>query len=105
MIAAEDFATHPPNAVGHEGLFFDRFDAPPTATPLTPGAEGLYYNRNRHYAPVLGRFLQRDPNETGQETLSLTYHGQAFFVNSDGFNLNGVYGDGLNLLVFGGHTP
>ena len=80
MIAAEDFATHPPNAVGHQGSFFDRFDAPPTARPLTPGAEGLYHNRNRHYAPVLSRFVQRDPNETGEENVSLTY--EALSVSS-----------------------
>ena len=73
MIATEDGLAHPPNAVGHQGLFFDRFDAPPTARPLTPGAEGLYHNRNRRYAPVLSRFVQRDPNVTGEENVSLTY--------------------------------
>ena len=86
-------------------MFFDRFDGSLTPSPVTPGAEGLYYNRNRHYAPVLGRFLQRDPNETGQETLGLFYDGQAPSIASDGFNLNGVYGDGLSLFAYLDSNP
>ncbi len=80
--------THRRNAVGHQGLFFDRLEATgpgangaggpqllaaapvntlqPWATPpadLNP--RGLYQNRNRTLDPVLGRFLQRDPNASG----------------------------------------
>ena len=47
------------NTAGHQGLFFHRLN---TGVPsLSPGAAGLYYNRNRWYAPHLGRFLTRDP--------------------------------------------
>ena len=36
-----------------------------TAITLDATAAGLYYNRNRFYHPHLGRFMTRDPNETG----------------------------------------
>jgi hypothetical protein len=51
-------------ACGHQGLFFIRLDGSVDDPPLAPGAVGLYYNRNRWYSPYLGRFLQRDVNET-----------------------------------------
>ncbi|MDX2147443.1 MAG: hypothetical protein SFZ23_07955 [Planctomycetota bacterium] len=74
-IAADHLHAHPYLAVGHKGLFFDRFDrgvsdseaqgaAPPPAgsatpndpnyveTPLVvPFARGVYHNRNRTYIP------------------------------------------------------
>jgi RHS repeat-associated protein len=64
LVASESFAPHAINRVGHQGLFFDRFDGTASTPVLEPGAKGLYYNRNRSYSPTLGRFMQRDPNET-----------------------------------------
>jgi hypothetical protein len=88
-------SAHRRNAVGHQGLFFDRLEAvgPATtgglgaggrqlvadpalalsATPTSGNAaspRGLYQNRNRTLDPVLGRFLQRDPNASGQVNAS-----------------------------------
>lgn len=89
---------HAVNRVGHQGLFFDRFDGSETAPVLTPGASGLYYNRNRFYSPALGRFLQRDPNETGMAILTaLACNGEALDILLQGFNAAVLYGDGMNL--------
>jgi hypothetical protein len=65
--------------VGHQGLFFDRLDAVATADPLVVGGRGIYQNRNRSYDPVLGRFLQRDPNGSGVPVLAaMAMHGGRF---------------------------
>ena len=65
----------PLNRIGHKGLFMDRLDkglADPTTHAdiprLEPLSSVLYQNRNRTYSPQFGRFIQRDPNETGQST-------------------------------------
>lgn len=68
VLNADELAAAPPiSRVGHQGLFFDRFNSlledPP---PLDRDANGLYHARNRSCNPLLGRFMQRDPNETGQ---------------------------------------
>lgn len=68
--------------LGHQGLFLDRIDADclhPTlaVNPVSqPAVVGLYQNRNRTYAPGIGRFLQRDPNASGLNTaLNRSPHG------------------------------
>ena len=115
-VAAEHF-TDPPvlNRVGHQGLFYERFSTdanappgsdacmalPPGACGPAPGSTGLYYNRNRHYNPALGRFLQRDPNETALPLLSsLAQQGQAFAVSGGPFDAMGLFADGLNLFAY-----
>jgi hypothetical protein len=47
--------------MGHQGLFFDRFDFTPGQPPLELGAgvRGVYSNRNRSYSAILGRFFGR----------------------------------------------
>ncbi len=63
----------PMNRIGHKGLFMDRLDVS-AANPgtyadnprLAPFSTVLYQNRNRTYSPQLGRFIQREPNESGQ---------------------------------------
>jgi hypothetical protein len=77
----------PPQAYpdcGHKGLFFDNLDQGVTAPVgvtdnprLKPGHRGMYYVRNRTYAPHLGRFLQRDPNATAQHATTQAWHGSA----------------------------
>ncbi len=66
----------PETAMGHQGLFFYRLDGDGTAAALTPASVGLYYNRARWYSPALGRFVQRDMNESGLPLpLGFTMHG------------------------------
>ena len=91
----------PPHAIGHQGLFFVRFDGIPDDPPLETGAKGLYYNRNRWYSPELGRFMQRDVNETALPTVtSLAYHGEAIDAVIAKFDGRQQYSDGLNLFVY-----
>ncbi|MCG8403786.1 MAG: hypothetical protein MI923_01180, partial [Phycisphaerales bacterium] len=58
LVAVDSFGTHAINRIGHQGLFFDRFDGGIHDPVLAPGAAGLYYNRNRMYSPSMGRFIQ-----------------------------------------------
>ncbi|MCW5757388.1 MAG: hypothetical protein KIT54_09150 [Phycisphaeraceae bacterium] len=67
------------DSVGHQGLFAERLDAVTTADPLDAGSRVAWHNRNRTFLPDLGRFAQRDPNETGQAArATLNMHGTAF---------------------------
>jgi hypothetical protein len=110
------------NRVGHKGLFFDRYDTPhawvpgsgidglpPTlAAPTTGsvgqagswasgGVKGLYYNRNRHFSPNLGRFVQRDPNATGLVLAATpSMHGQQVMTDLQPFDVEFHYLDGPN---------
>ncbi len=68
LLAAKDTdtgGTIPHSHIGHQGLFFYRFNPQTgdTAT-LSTTAVGLYFNRNRWYSPHLGRFMTRDPRGT-----------------------------------------
>ncbi len=72
---------------GHQGLWFD---------PET----GLYFTPGRYYDPILGRWLQRDPYETGlMLTGGNTWGGYpvAPGVSVDGM---GQYGDGPSLYEY-----
>jgi YD repeat-containing protein len=110
------------NRVGHKGLFFDRYDTPhawvpgsgidglpPTlAAPTTGsvgqagswasgGVKGLYFNRNRHFSPNLGRFVQRDPNATGLVLAAVpAMHGQRVGISLQPFDAEFHYQDGPN---------
>ena len=111
-VAAEHF-TDPPvlNRLGHQGLFFENFDDPAaglTATTAAPGAvtTGVYHNRNRHYSPALGRFLQRDPNETGQPVIKdLAAFGQPPCNCPNNIDIMEAYQDGANLFEYVGSSP
>ncbi len=97
---------HAVNRVGHQGLFFDRLDAGETDPVLAPGASGLYYNRNRFYSPSLGRFLQRDPNETGLAILTaLASNAESIQILLSGFDPRALYAGGMNLYEFAGSNP
>lgn len=65
LLYAEDLQAAAWSRIGHQGLFFDRLDAPQGYRDLSPMAVGQYQNRNRTYDPTVGRWLQRDPNGTG----------------------------------------
>ena len=107
----------PHNAIGHQGLFFERFYAAAgesllTDPPLTladPAAglpTGLYHNRNRWYSPSLGRFINRDPNETAMPLVAaLVSNGESCWILLNAFDPTGHYADGLNLYAYLGSNP
>lgn len=96
----------PRNRVGHQGLFFERYDGLNTDPPLTIGARGLYYNRNRWYDAANGRFLSQDMNATGTLALSqLAYHGERFETSLESVALLTLYGNGRNLFAYQGSNP
>ncbi len=106
VAVAESFGPHPVNRLGHHGLFFDHFLAAADGRVLVPGAAGVYYARNRHYHPGLGRWLQRDPNATGLAVLgALAGQGQAAATSLEAPDLTALYGDGPNLYAYVGSDP
>jgi len=106
VLVAESFASHAVNRVGHQGLFFERYDGTSFRQTVSPTENGLYYNRNRFYDPSLGRFIQRDPNETGIPIIAaLAMNGQAVDVLLSGFDPEAVYAFGLNLYEYVGSNP
>jgi hypothetical protein len=103
---AESFTQHPVNRLGHQGLFFERFDAGPYDPALVPGARGLCHARNRWYDPVTGRWTTRDPNETALPiAMAGAMNGTLLDVYLGGFSVQGQYGDGLNLLQYERSNP
>lgn len=64
---------------------------------LVPPATNYVHMRNRAYAPGLGRFFQRDMNQTGSALNSIeAYHGAGAFPAVAAMDMQGLYGDGLN---------
>lgn len=105
------FAVSEPHA-GHKGLFFDRLDAGVvdpysfTETPrLEHGAVVLGYNRNRTLHSGLGRFLQKDPNATGQLLLAQAFHGAAPRCHVVSASLESWYADGANVFAYLRNSP
>jgi hypothetical protein len=107
LAARDDFGNHAVNRVGHQGLFFERFDgtyadgtldiAPPGAA-LGPIGIGLYFARNRFYGPGIGRWTTADPNATGVPILStLAHHGELVDQAIDALEGGSLYVDGCNL--------
>ena len=96
----------PAMGVGHQGLFFIRFDGEPDDPPLAVGARGLYYNRNRWYSPELGRFITRDVNETALPIITaLAFNGETLANFLDSFDGQTLYGGGMNLYEYVGSDP
>lgn len=94
------------NRAGHHGLFFDRFNSTYGAPFIKRNALGLYDARNRSYDQTLGRFLQRDPNETGMTLITAAaMSGQSWEILLDGFDPQGHYGDGMSLYQYLGSNP
>jgi hypothetical protein len=101
LLATEQYGTFSPSKIGHQGLFFDRFDAAITQPPLVSGAFGLFENRNRSYSPTLGRFMQDDPNGSGQVFMnSLARLGEALNSEISTVHLDLMYPDGLNAHLY-----
>ena len=88
--ATIDFETYPEQLatnVGHQGLFWD-FES------------WLVHNRARTYNPDLGRFMQRDPNETALLFVTaLMRNGQAHRLVYT-LSAGDQYGDGLNIYAY-----
>ena len=107
----------PHNAIGHQGLFFERFYAaageslltdPPltVADPAAGVPAGLYHNRNRWYSPSLGRFTTRDPRATGSSiTREVAAHGTVLTVQVLPAEPVTHYGDGMQLYLVGFRGP
>jgi hypothetical protein len=97
---------HPVLRVGFQGLFADRLETDPTRQPLEPEAPVLIHARNRTYHPKLGRWLQRDPNATGQPLLeALAVNGQGFGSLMAMFSLDTHFADGANAYQFALSNP
>ena len=87
LLAAKDTdtgGTIPHSHIGHQGLFFYRFNPQTgdTAT-LSTTAIGLYFNRNRWYSPHLGRFMTRDPRGTSMPGFAQPCPQSAFGAGCD----------------------
>jgi hypothetical protein len=103
---------HPVLHCGHKALFVDRLDVGVLSSNfvayerIIPFGHVLVHNRNRIYSPQSGRFLQRDPNETGMNLLAATgYGGRGAAALSIAFGLEGHYGDGMNAYEYLGSNP
>ena len=96
----------PKSRVGHQGLFAERLDAVTTADPLDAGSRVAWHNRNRTFLPELGRFAQRDPNETGQAARgTLNMHGTAFHDAASAPDPMATFGDGMNVYAYAMGSP
>jgi RHS repeat-associated protein len=96
----------PAMGVGHQGLFFIRFDGEPDDPPLAVGTQGLYYNRNRWYSPNLGRFIQRDVNETALPIITaLAFNADMLHIRLGSFDGQTLYAGGMNLYEYVGSGP
>ena len=118
MLSADALQAFPPVHAGYKGLFADRLDVPVAETSTTgtaiigepprcvPFAAVLYQNRNRTYAPGLGRFMQQDPNATAMVLMeSAAYHGRGIGAVVAAFSAEQMYGDGGNLYQYLGSNP
>ncbi|MBX3110322.1 MAG: hypothetical protein KF743_14165 [Fimbriimonadaceae bacterium] len=76
---------------------------------LIPFAHLVVQMRNRAYMPQLGRFLQPDPNATALTLIEATsFHGRGMGGMGAlvaAFDVQGLYGDGMNLYAYLGSNP
>jgi RHS repeat-associated protein len=95
------------NAIGHQGLFFYRFNGTTgDNAPLCTAAVGLYHNRNRWYTPHLGRFTTPDPNETAMMVVNaMAINGDTLALMLEGFDALGHFGDGMNVYGYQRSNP
>jgi len=92
--------------IGHQGLFFERYDSGADEPGIAANAAGIYYNRARFYTPYLGRFLQKDMNAAGLPIVAaLAFNAAALDAFLDAFDAQNHYGDGLNLYAYVGSNP
>ena|GEM_PF-5130051 len=106
LIVRDQLASSPTfNPIGHQGLFYQRHDAGPHLPPLDVGAVGLYYNRARFYSPSLGRFVQKDMNETGLLVTPRATTDAVLNPTISPFSGFLHYQDGLNLYAYAQLSP
>ncbi|MFQ5811361.1 MAG: RHS repeat domain-containing protein [Armatimonadota bacterium] len=107
LIAVDPVGAGAPRHVpGHQGLFFVRLDGNPADPSLEVGARGLYYNRNRWYSPRLGRFIQRDVNETALPIITApAFNGDTLDALVGVFDGQALYADGFNLYAYLDSNP
>jgi hypothetical protein len=98
---------HPVLRCGHKGLFVDRLDAGVMSSGfieyerIVPFGTMLCYNRNRTYSPMVGRFLQADPNASGLGLLiQSAMHGEAVSTGTQLLDLKARTADGDNLYEY-----
>ena len=94
-VTAIDFETYPEQLatnIGHQGLLWD-FES------------WLTFNRARTYAPDLGRFMQRDPNDTASLFLTAIVYNASMPGSLLDVSLSVPYGDGMSLYQFVGSNP
>lgn len=106
LLAVDLAAGVPRNRVGHQGLFMDRLDIGTQHDQLVRGADVLAQNRNRTYAPALGRFLQRDPNGAGAMlSPGFVHSGLAAAASPPQFDIRQRYMNGVNVYTSLGANP
>ncbi len=66
---------------------------------------GLYYFRGRYYRPAIGRFMQKDPNETALILVSTLLRNAQTARALAQVTANGQYTDGPNVYQFVGSNP
>lgn len=100
------------NRVGHQGLFFERFDGLNTDPALVPTdalsgrGKGFYYNRWRWYDAQAGRFVSQDMNSTGMAgSQLLPFHGQPVDANVESYNSQMQYNSGMSLFAYLASNP
>jgi len=66
----------------------------------------LCFNRNRFCSPTLGRFVQRDPNETALPILAaLATNAETLAVAFGPFDAHALHANGPNLYQYEGSNP
>ena len=105
-VSEHNTTPHAVSRIGHQGLFADRLGGDPTLKDLEPGELILYYNRNRTYAPGIGRFLQKDPHGLAGSIPTDTARNR-LLDSVDGWvlDLTVHYVDGLNTHVAYASSP
>ncbi|MFN0010708.1 MAG: hypothetical protein ACKVS8_03590, partial [Phycisphaerales bacterium] len=104
-------ATHGAGAAGEAGQTGSTsgWTNPGQGITLAPGAVIVCHNLNRIYSPGLGRFMQSDPNGTGQPVLaSAAMHGDnpgAMVGDLEEFACKTLYGDGMNIHSYLSGSP
>lgn len=105
VLGADVSSSMPRNRVGHQGLFFDRLTGTALDQQLGRANVGVYYNRNRTYAPAYGRFLQRDLNGAGSPIQGSGSLGDSPPQLNAVFGLTSLYSGGLNIHAYVGSNP
>lgn len=112
VLVADHLLPFPQMHLGHKGIFIDRLDvavvdsAGNESPRLVPFGHTICHNRNRLYLPQLGRFFQLDPNATAMALLeSSASHGRKIGRSSLRFNIETLYGDGLNIYDYTRSNP